>query len=498
MREFELVIDEALKNGLSPLRTTPFNTQLLKECLGFRCGELGLERYRYKSNPLPSYLDIEYSWPFPQYITGEKYNLLVIRDIYAAADIVYSISDDHTNIEHVGTYSHASFGVGSLMEVADFGKYVLMVNGAVMIHKDANGNWEIVPSVLGMPMDFYIPMLKTVCNFKGQAVGGAIVNVEVTPPPTYPPCSVPPTTMMPVKAPPPGTYHYYNWESDEILYVWSKIGDIDFTVDEYNLAGFKRDPFGGVIHHTRRLEDVVIGYSSKGITMLYPVDSPAPTFGFKELSDIGIINQGALNGDLYRHIYVGEDYILREVTTKGVKKLGYENQMRELSGEDIIISYDKSLGDFYIGNSSKTFLLSSHGMTEIPQHPSCVWRSNGETHMLPDTVDDYEPLIATHPFDMGYSGMKTLFEMETDLTMSEKPSVAADYYLSPTNYGTTPYIPLNNQNAATIIVSGNAFAFKLKAEYLEEDARISYIKARYKMTDLRSLRGVYAPPPRGQ
>ncbi|MHA1808027.1 MAG: hypothetical protein ACTSX2_10710, partial [Candidatus Thorarchaeota archaeon] len=90
MREFELIIDEALKNGLSPFRTTPFNTQVLDECLGFRCGQIGLEGYEEKTNPLPATPDIYYSWPFPQFFTGERYNFLVVRDeVDMFADLVY-------------------------------------------------------------------------------------------------------------------------------------------------------------------------------------------------------------------------------------------------------------------------------------------------------------------------------------------------------------------------------------------------------------------------
>uniref|UniRef100_A0A6H1ZC64 Uncharacterized protein n=1 Tax=viral metagenome TaxID=1070528 RepID=A0A6H1ZC64_9ZZZZ len=467
MREYELIIDEALKNGLTPFRTTPFNSQLLHEFLGFRCGKGGVEKYETKDNPLPPITDILYDWPFPQFITGERYNFLIVRDsITNLEDIVYLVSDDMNTVTHIFSIDQLTFGQGTLMEVADFGEYAFMTNGVIMIYWDIGlADWhEIVASPT-------IPMMRTICNFKGQAVGGNVVS-------DWPSAANP--------------------QCDDKYYIWSRIGELDFTISGRNEEGYRRDPFGGTIYHTRRLGDNVIGYSSKGITMLSPVSSPAATFGFTELDDVGLINQGAMNGNLDRHVYVGEDYILREVTRQGVKELGYESYMSELDSNDVIVSYDRKLKDFYISDGVRTFLLSSNGLSEIPQHPSAIWRRNSETYMLPDAVDDYKASITTEPFDMGYSGQKTIFSMETDLLLADSPEVAVDYYTNPTLYGTTPYIPLNNQNVASIIASGNAFAFHLRFDPTYDNSRISYIKARYKMTDLRGIRGVYAPPLRGQ
>ena len=462
MREFEFAIDDALRKGLSPLLITPFNTQLLSECLGWRIGKAGPEKYETKDNPLPIGIDVTPDWPFPQYITGERYNFLIVRDsIVNNEDVVYSVSDDHQTVTHIFSVDELTFGQGTLMEVADFGLYAFMTNGVIMIYWDTGINdWhEIVASAT-------IPMMRTVCNFKGQAVGGNIVSA----------------------------WH----DCDETFYVWSKIGEMDFTPDNYNEAGYRRCPFGGVVYHTRRLGDNVVGYSSKGITLISPVSSPAATFGFTELDDIGLINQGAMNGNLKHQAYVGEDYILRMVTIKGIEELGYESFMKELAGEDIIVSYDKKEDDFYIGNSTKTFLLSSNGLSEIPQHPSTVWRRDGETYMLPDTVDDYKMTITPHPFNFEYAGQKTIFGVETDLFLGDNVEAAISYYFDTTTFNTTNFKPLNNQNVCSIIAGGNAFTVTLRCDPTYDNMRIGYIKVRFKMTDLRGIRGVYAPPPRGQ
>ena len=458
MREFEYVIDEELKNGLNPFDSIPIGSKVLEECLGFRCGKLGLEEYVPMINPLPGAFSINYSWPFPQFLQGEKYNILVIRDSSVnLEDKVYSISDDFSTINHIFDIDKLTFGLGELMEIADFGKYAFMTNGVIMIYWDVGINdWH---EVIASPT---IPMMKTVCNFKGQTVGGNVVS---------------------------------DWyDCDDRYYVWSRIGEIDFTPDLRNTEGYRRCPYGGIVRHVRRLGNKVIGYSSKGITALIPVNEPAVTFGFVELLDIGIINKGAMNGNLSRQIFVGEDFRLYEVTDAGVKELGYKNYIEELAGEDIIVSYEPFKKDFYIGNSSKTFLLSPNGMTEIMQHPSAI----GRGLMLPEELDDNEGLIVTEGFNMGYGGTKTVFSIETDLSPVNDLKGAVDYYNDAISNGTTNFVDINKEGIVFIIVSGSYFKVRLKFQPTYNKATVSYIKARYKMTDLKGIRGVYAPPLRGQ
>jgi len=460
VREFELIIDQSLKNGLTPEENLHIRTPYLLGCNGFRCGKSGLEGHKRLHNPLPVTVDMYYNWPFPQFIIGEFYNILVVRDSLTSNDYVYTVSDDHATVTLITTIDGSIFGVGTLMEAADFGEYIFMVNGVVMVYRDTVFlNWTTLAA------SATIPMMKTVCNFKGQAVGGNITSAW--------------------------------YDCDETFYVWSKIGSIDFTPAQGMEAGYRRCPYGGEVQNVRRLGDLVVGYSSKGITFLMPINEPT-TFGFKEMSDIGIINQGAVAGSNTQHVYVGEDYILRSVTAEGIKELGYKYFMEDLSGEDIIVSYDPSNKDFYIGNSTKTFLLSPYGLTEVKQHPSTVWRRDQESYMLPDNVDDHDAVIQSEVRDMEYRGRKTVFTIETDAFLCFESEAKVYWADSIAAWGETDYTPINDMGIASVIASGNIFSFGLKFTPVLEAFLISYIKVRFKMTDLRGIRGVYAPPPRGQ
>lgn len=464
MREYELIIDEALKNGLYSDRV-PFNTQALSECLGFRCGKFGLEAAQIGYSPLPAALDMHYSWPFPQLILGDTYNFLIVRDIVGGNDHVYIVSDDYSTFTLIVSLSHATYGFGSLMSVADFGEYVFMTNGAAMIYWNvALSAWSVTAGIST------IPRMGAVCNYNGQVVGGNIKSVW--------------------------------YDCDETFYVWSKIGSINFVPGCDNESGYRRCPYGGEVYHTKMLGSKVIGYSSKGLTVIKTAivgDCGPAVTGFDKLFNIGPVNIGAIDGDENSHLFVGSDLIVRTVTQEGIKELGYRHWMQQIDSEDILVMYDKSNHDFYIGNSIKTYLLTHQGLTEIMQHPSAVWRTSPDyIYMLPFAIDNSYPIISTVPFDMGFKGHKTTSVVESDAFSLTYPEVAVDYTYDQVGWVTTPFTPMNNLGIATIVAAGNAFRFKLRFDTIDENFSIGFIKPRYKMTDLRGIRGVYAPPPRGQ
>ena len=175
--------------------------------------------------------------------------------------------------------------------------------------------------------------------------------------------------------------------------------------------------------------------------------------------------------------------------------------MEQLAGEDIIVKYDRINKDFYIGNSTQTFLLSPYGLSEVPQHPSALWTissQDDEVIMLPNTVDTYAASLMSTVFDFGYRGQKTIFSVESDALLTFNPTATVGWMNTLAVWGYTIPVPLNNEGVASIIASGNEFMIKMDFALVAVMSPVKYIKVRYKMTDLRGIRGVYAPPLRGQ
>ncbi len=489
MREFYTTIDEALLKGLRPETRIPRNSQFLHECLGFRIGKMAIEGIPFLYNPLPLGLDVHYNWPFPQFLKQESWKILVVRNNIAMEDRVYSLDSTYT-ATHIFDIDQLTFGQGTLMELADFGEYAFMTNGVIMIYWDPTLATWLETVALAT-----IPMMRTVCNFKGQMIGGGVQSV----------------------------WH----DCDEKSIVWSKIGSIDFTPDEYNTAGYRRDPFGGEVYHVRRLGDSVIVYSSGGVTEMIPVSSPTATFKFKELHNVGLKNRGAVNGDLKQHVFVDIENNIWSLsiggtlsasragtlTSKsGLKKLGYREYVEELDAtygagiaQPVIITFDPDLQDFYISDGTSSLLLSPNGLTNYPYPVSAVWYDDEDDHGLsglPETPDPatHAPLVATHDIDMGYRGQKTIFSIEIGGGALVDVEVAVDWRMNQMlGYTRTDFVPVNNEGIASIIISGIEFRIVVKADaFIRDVSELDYITARWKMTDLRALRGVYAAPPRGQ
>lgn len=474
MREFYTTIDEALLKGLKSEARTPRNSPALHECLGFRIGKKAIEGIEFLYNPLPPGLSMYYNWPFPQFLKQKKHKILVVRDsAINMEDVVYSL-DDHYNATQIFVIDELTYGKGTLMELADFGSYAFMTNGVIMIYWDTGINdWQEAIAHVN------IPMMRTVCNFKGQMIGGCVLSA----------------------------WH----DCDDTFIVWSKIGEADFTPHRKNEAGFRRDPFGGEVYHVRRLGDNVIVYSSRGITMMSPTASPAATFGFKELHDVGLKNRGAMNGDYKQHMFIDlEDNVWR-LSEKGLEELGYIEYVKALDTthgpgipNDLIINFDSYKRDFYISDGVKSLLLSPYGMANYPYQVSAVWYDDEDDHGLcglPESIDppDYENLLVSHIIDMGYRAQKTIFSIELG-SAAKDAKIAIDWRMhSLVDFQRTAFVPINPEGIATLIVTGTEFRVCVKSDYfVTEFSSLDYITLRWKMTDLRGLRGVYAAPPRGQ
>jgi|LGOV01.1.fsa_nt_gb hypothetical protein len=466
MRELETILDECFVTGLQPQPVMPNRKshKFLINALGFRIGQYCIEGAENITNPIPSTVDMHYNWPFPQFLTQDKYKILVVRDNIRLEDIVYSLSDDYSVVTEIFAIDQLTFGQGTLMELADFGSYAFMTNGVIMLYWDPTlAIWD---KKISLPT---VPMMRTVCNFRGQLIGGCVVS---------------------------------DWhDCDETSIVWSKIGDVDFTPDRRNESGFRRDLFGGEVYHVKRLGKDIIIYSSRGISRMFPVGSPAATFGFEELLNFGIISRGSVAGDNDEHLFVDESSRIWRHSRGGFKKLDYRGQMNQLSSDDIIVNHNPNQGDFYITDGNKGFLISPNGMTEVPDCASALWY-DGELYSIPESPDKstYSPLIVSGTIDFGYRGLKTIFSIEAGLDNMSGVTIAIDWRVDKSeSFQRTNFVSLNNEGIASIIASGIEFRFCIKFDsFIYDEDTLDYMKIRWKMTDLRGMRGIYAPPPRGQ
>lgn len=453
MREFETIIDYISK-GLRPRGRSSRNVEGLTECYNLRCGSRGLEFYQPLTDPL-SNINLKPSWPFPQLLNSNKYRFLIIRDSAAGEDLIYEVASDWS-LTLILAVDVVTFGTGFRWSVADFDEYVLLTNGVVMVYRDTVADAFIPTLTLTNT-----PRCNTVCDFKGQLIGGAVRS------------------------------SWYDGDTSSII--WSDIGSISCTPDEKNEAGFRRHPYEGEVYQVMRLGDNVIVYGSRGVMAMRPAQQ---TFQFVELYDKGIYSRYAAGGDKHQQVFVDEKgFVFRLDQNLKLEKLGYEEFTQQMG--DIVISYDDEELDFYLSDGVRSYLLSEQGLSEIGESPSSILCEDGLLGLFVDLEDD-DVRLTTDLIDMGYRGQKTSEVVEVGVFTDGLVKVGIDWRIDKKDsLSRTDLVEVNNQGVVAIRVVGTEFRVHLECSNFD-GFDLDYLKLRYKMTDMRSIRGVYAPPPRGQ
>lgn len=148
-----------------------------------------------------------------------------------------------------------------------------------------------------------------------------------------------------------------------------------------------------------------------------------------------------------------------------------------------------------------SYLISPSGMSEVPGSMSAIWFDDVLFGLPGSAIPPvHRPLIVSEIIDFGYRGQKTIFSIEAGTSEIEDVETAIDWRMKITeDFRRTNFVPFNDVGSAVIIVTGIEFRLCLKfGSFLPFTSTLDYVKLRWKMTDLRGLRGVYAAPPRGQ
>lgn len=265
---------------------------------------------------------------------------------------------------------------------------------------------------------------------------------------------------------------------------WSKIGSADFTTDMINDAGFMAMDWTGTIYQIKRFGKNAVVYGSDGITMLYPVSKPAPTFGKQNLMRTGIKSKLAVSGDANIHYFIDTRGILWSLSSDGIEKLGYEDYFKPLKNP--ILCYDKSRGYLFISDGKSGYMLTESGLgggyAEITDYINDMFVSP-----IPVNVDPLSVMIDT--LDMGFRGLKTIESVQFGIDSEVSAFVAVDFrYKSTEEWRTSRWVRLNPEGVAFVRVCG--VEFRVRLELLAHSyCEISYMNIQYKRTDHRFVRG---------
>ncbi len=465
MREYELAYQ--LK-GLNPRRKTNRMEQWLEDCFNFKPSQSGLIPYEAFTRIFDGQ---EVSWPFPQLLIGKTRNYLVVRFELAETDKIYEVASDLTLTLRF-TLPWATYGQGSRFDLVDYGLYALLTNGEVILEFDYTeielGEFNVYTGMT------HVPVFNSFCDIEGQVFGGGVKS---------------------------------SWyECDEKSIAWSNIGDISFNPDSRNVAGFRVIGICGEVLRVMKFGRRAAIFGTEGIAIATPVSQPVVTFGVELISPVGIAGRDAVDGDGNTIYYISSDGNLM-MLGKESSILGYSIPLSNLTLSNVVLTLDRHRtdNDLYISDGSRCYLFNQFGMSEVYQNVLGILNSSVRQAITVESDDDdanLEARILTDQFDFGLRGQKTIVEVEAGLDAVGSTNFSAVTRLhgrfdKASDFEQTGWIELNKEGVAYPTIAGT----DLKVELRTSDYRysnIDWLKARYKMTDMRNIRGVYAPPPRGQ
>lgn len=268
---------------------------------------------------------------------------------------------------------------------------------------------------------------------------------------------------------------------------WSKIGEANFTLDLTNDAGFRPMSWPGYVYQVRKLDKNVIIYGSGGVTAAYPVSEPMPTFGFKDIINVGIKNKTAACGDEHIHFCIDVLGCLYKISTDGVTRLGYEEFLLPLINPTL--TWDVAKRRLYISDKVIGYVYNESILTGGYANLTGLYRiKESLTAVSPDTLLTNPVAICTDIIDFKRRGLKSIESMQFD-AISEVPLFASiDYrYRKQDDFRTTQWSQLNNEGVAHIRTAGVEFRIRLKG--LDHGTfDFSYISVQFKFIDQRFTR----------
>jgi len=438
MREFEATFDKGLLQGLRSEAIEPVNEQRLVTLKNLRPHDFGLRPVEEMTYPFSA--TYSFTHPFPQLFLLRELRLMALETG------IYTCDSSWTPTLAIG-----SLTAGGIWQVADFGDFILMANGQQLVQRNYAGVWSTFADTSS------IPDMKTVCNFRGQLVGGNMTD----------------------------------WEDCDVNYVaWSDIGSAEFYPGLKNEAGYAPMSWNGAVLRVMALGDLVAVYGVNGVSLLKPAKQ---YMAIKELDLPGIPTAGAVGGSSRGHVFVdyGGDVWMMGPDGKP-KNLGYSEYISEMDASELVISYNQHQNEYYISDGSVCYILGKSGLCQTHQLVSSVAFDNGVLYGTHSSDKDPNGTVVTDSLDFGQRALKTLSLMSANCSSRNnmwmgvhwRSSVMGTFQKSREQW-------VNPTGFVTPSVTAVDFKLAFRAENYK-DCKLSNMKVRLKLSDKRGIRGAYS------
>ena len=503
MREFETRLVESFNNGLSPSPRLGVNTPYLSVCQNMKPTVEGLVSHDAVQQAVS---DLAINFPFPQLFKGQSVILL------ADATKLYTVNETSW-LKSQLTIS-GSITSGGAWHFVDLFDYWILFNGSSVVYKSnkymLDGSEPIIVALDS-------PTIQTGCYLNGRVILGGFGDDFWSDPKWQHIIEEWQESLTSgVSITPEMRQNFVLWSSigggDALWFLDPEdavkginFGDAStasgpkiFESLRRNEMGFMPMPWQGTVRLTKPLGDAVVVYGDDGISAIVQVLEPTPTFGLKHIANFGIAGRGAVSGSASEHIFVDKSgYVWRMGLDFVPKRLDYHSHIQNLTAEDIVMSYDPGPDEHYISDGgSLTYVLTPKGLGSVEQYVTSIILSNGSLLGVMRNSGTGAVTVTTEPIDFGIRGLKTLAAVEIGIESDEDATVNVQIlvrYNKDQSFTTIPSVPANKEGTAYVNVTGLEFKIAVTVSTYDSTLpKITYMNLRWKLSDKRMIRGIYA------
>ena len=257
-----------------------------------------------------------------------------------------------------------------------------------------------------------------------------------------------------------------------------------------NDMGFMPMPWNGDVYVVKRLGTYLIVYGESGIAALRTMVE-VPTMALIPLTDYGIKSRAHIGGGDKGHVFIDTKGQVRKLNPDlTMEFLDYSEFILPILDDDFHVVYDENENEFYIGSGSKSFLLSSIGLTEIHQIVTSVLTDDTGKVGIFESTGVSTSTIVSNVIVIGNSSLNTLTSIELDGEYEDGIQVAIDHrYSRSASFSRSSFISLNTMGWARFNFSGLEFRIVIRAPDFE-NFNPSDITIKWKTTDKRNIRGI--------
>ena len=255
---------------------------------------------------------------------------------------------------------------------------------------------------------------------------------------------------------------------------WSKIGDLDFTIDRSNVAGERPLDWRGTIWHLLKLGARVVAYGSNGISFL---SASGVSYGLDTLTVRGIKNKlAAVDTRTDGHYFVSRDSQLWHLGD-GLTRLDYAEYLSELG--TVVLTWHPEERLLYLCDGAKGFVYSpdAKSLGRGPVNISGLFVQDSTVYVTaPAAVSIPVFTLTTDIYDFGTRKAKTIRSVEFGINATVQLDAKIEYrQRKDAAFLATNWYAIDRRGVRHLHCYGQEFRFALRAASAEW-LRLDYVR----------------------